>query len=291
MFRINTNTLAINGQRNLFRTANDLSKRMERLTSGLRINRASDDAAGLTVSELMRSQIAGSKQANQNISQALTLLQVADGGLEQVGGMLRRLKELAIQSADGTLNATNRSGISLEAAALIAEIDRIAETTTFNGVSLISSAGSGSTNFTFYLGDGSASIASANQQAGVNIKGINFLADGTGSIGDNLVALTVADFLSQTSAAALVSVADTAVNSVAQIRTELGAFSNRLSRSQINIQTIMENTMNAESVVRDADFAAEASALTRAQILSQSGTAMLQQANFVPQMALQLLQF
>ncbi|MBT3265648.1 flagellin FliC [Candidatus Poribacteria bacterium] len=291
MFRINTNTLAINGQRNLFRTANDLSKRMERLTSGLRINRASDDAAGLTVSELMRSQIAGSKQANQNISQALTLLQVADGGLEQVGGMLRRLKELAIQSADGTLNATNRSGISLEAAALIAEIDRIAETTTFNGVSLISSAGSGSTNFTFYLGDGSASIASANQQAGVNIKGINFLADGTGSIGDNLVALTVADFLSQTSAAALVSVADTAVNSVAQIRTELGAFSNRLSRSQINIQTIMENTANAESIVRDADFAAEASAMTRAQILTQSGISMLSQANLIPQQALSLLQF
>ena len=291
MFRINTNTLAINGQRNLFRTANDLSKRMERLTSGLRINRASDDAAGLTVSELMRSQIAGSKQANQNISQALTLLQVADGGLEQVGGMLRRLKELAIQSADGTLNATNRSGISLEAAALIAEIDRIAETTTFNGVSLISSAGSGSTNFTFYLGDGSASIASANQQAGVNIKGINFLADGTGSIGDNLVALTVADFLSQTSAAAIVSVADTAVNSVAQIRTELGAFSNRLSRSQINIQTIMENTANAESIVRDADFAAEASAMTRAQILTQSGISMLSQANLIPQQALSLLQF
>ena len=291
MFRINTNTLSINGQRNLFRTSADLSKRMERLTSGLRINRASDDAAGLTVSELMRSQIAGSKQASQNISQALTLLQVADGGLEQVGGMLRRLKELAIQSADGTLNATNRSGISLEAQALITEIDRIAETTTFNGVSLISSAGSGSTNFTFYLGDGSASIPSANQQAGVNIKGINFTAAGLGSIGDVAVALPVADFLTQTSAAALVSAADTAVNNVAQIRTELGAFSNRLERSQINIQTIMENTMNAESVVRDADFAAEASALTRAQILSQSGTSMLQQANFVPQMALQLLQF
>jgi len=101
----------------------------------------------------------------------------------------------------------------------------------------------------------------------------------------------VADFLTQTSAAALVAAADSAVNNVAQIRTELGAFSNRLERSQINIQTILENTMNAESIVRDADFAAEASALTRAQILSQSGTSMLQQANFVPQMALQLLQF
>ena len=125
----------------------------------------------------------------------------------------------------------------------------------------------------------------------MNIKGINFLADGTGSIGDNLVALTVADFLSQTSAAALVSVADTAVNSVAQIRTELGAFSNRLSRSQINIQTIMENTANAESIVRDADFAAEASAMTRAQILTQSGISMLSQANLIPQQALSLLQF
>ena len=288
MFRINTNVLSINGQRNLFQTSGDMTKRMERLTSGLRINRAADDAAGLTVSELMRSQIAGSKQANQNISQALTLLQVADGGLEQLGNMLRRLKELAIQSADGTLNDSNRSGISLEAAALVAEIDRIAETTTFNGVSLIATAGA--TAFTFFLGDGSASIDVTQQVAGLSLKGVDFTAAGVGTIGGTAYALTVADFLNQVSAEALVQIADTAVNGIAQIRTEVGAFMNRLERSQINIQSIMENTANAESVVRDADFAAEASALTRAQILVQAGTSMLSQANLVSQSALQLLQ-
>ena len=288
MFRINTNVLSINGQRNLFQTSGDMTKRMERLTSGLRINRAADDAAGLTVSELMRSQIAGSKQANQNISQALTLLQVADGGLEQLGNMLRRLKELAIQSADGTLNDSNRSGISLEAAALVAEIDRIAETTTFNGVSLIATAGA--TAFTFFLGDGSASIDVTQQVAGLSLKGADFTAAGVGTIGGTAYALTVADFLNQVSAEALVQIADTAVNGIAQIRTEVGAFMNRLERSQINIQSIMENTANAESVVRDADFAAEASALTRAQILVQAGTSMLSQANLVSQSALQLLQ-
>jgi flagellin len=288
MFRINTNVLSINGQRNLFQTSGDLSKRMQRLTSGLRINTAADDPAGLTISELMRSQIAGAKVANQNMSQALTLLQVADGGLEQLGGMLRRLKELAIQSADGTLNDTNRSGISLEAAALVAEIDRIAETTTFNGISLIATAGT--TQFTFFLGDGSAAINVSNQIAGLSLKGVDFTAAGVGTIGGSSFVLTVADFLSQVSAEALVQKADLAVNSVAQIRTEIGAFMNRLERSQINIQSIMENTANAESIVRDADFAAEASALTRAQILVQSGSSMLSSANLISQAVLQLLQ-
>ncbi|MAF09366.1 flagellin FliC [Candidatus Poribacteria bacterium] len=288
MFRINTNVLSINSQRNLFQTSGDLSKRMERLTSGLRINTAADDAAGLTVSELMRSQIAGAKQSNQNISQALTLLQVADGGLEQLGNMLRRLKELAIQSADGTLNDTNRSGISLEAAALVAEIDRIAETTTFNGISLIATAGT--TDFTFFLGDGTAAIDVTQQTAGFSMQGVDFTAAGVGTIGGASYVLTVADFLNQVSAEGLVQLADTAVNGVAQIRTEIGAFMNRLEKAQINIQTIMENTHNAESVVRDADFAAEASALTRAQILVQSGSSMLNTANLVSQSALLLLQ-
>ena len=174
MFRINTNVLAINGQRNLFQTSKELNTRMERLSSGLRINHAADDAAGITASETMRSQIAGQMTANDNMSRAITLLQTADSGLEQIGNMLIRLKELAEQSADGTLNASNRSGLSTEAGALVAEIERIASSTTFNGISLIDSAGvTGSrTNLTFYVGDGTSAGGGANMVVGLALKGV-----------------------------------------------------------------------------------------------------------------------
>jgi flagellin len=293
MFRINHNILSINAQTNLFRTSNEMGKAMERLSTGLRINRAADDAAGLTISETMRSQIAGARQANQNISQAITLLQVADGGLDQIGSMLIRLKELATQAADDTLNTSNRSGISAEAQALITEIERIAESTAFNGVQLINSGG-GSVGLTFYIGDGTAPYLStaglAVHTAGLAVRGVEFLPSGLGSIGGSPVNITVADFMTRASAEGLVSVADTAVYTLVSIRTELGAFQNRMERAQANIQTMVENTQNAESVVRDADFAAEASAYTRAQILVQSGASILAQANTLPFTALTLLQ-
>ena len=288
MFRINMNVLAINGQRNLFQTAKDLNTRMERLSSGLRINHAADDAAGITASESMRSQIAGQKTANDNMSRAITLLQTADSGLEQIGNMLIRLKELAEQSADGTLNSDNRSGLSTEAAALIAEIDRIASSTTFNGISLIASAGTlnSTTNLTFYIGDGTSS---SNQVVALALKGVAFGTTGLGSIGNTGFNFTLADFLGQVSAQAMVSNIDTAVTTLATIRTDVGAFQNRIERSQANIQSAMENTQNSESTIRDADFAAEASAMTRAQILAQTGSSMLQQANVLPQLALTLI--
>ena len=289
MYRINHNIMSITGQNNLTRTQGDLAKRMERLSSGLRINRAADDAAGLTVSETMRSQIAGARQANQNISQAITLLQVADGGLDQIGGMIVRLKELATQSADDTLNVSNRSGISVEAQALIVEIERIAESTAFNAVQLINS-GRGTVNLTFFIGDGTTATTVSNHTAGLQVKGVDILSTGIGCVGGQSFLLTVADFMSRNSAEALVFVADTAVNTLANIRTELGAFQNRLERTQANIQTMIQNTQNAESVVRDADFAVEASAFTRAQILVQSGTSILAQANTLPFTALSLLQ-
>ena len=292
MFRINTNVLAINGQRNLFQTAKDLTTRMERLSSGLRINHSSDDAAGITASEAMRSQIAGQKTANDNMSRAITLLQTADSGLEQIGNMLIRLKELAEQSADGTLNQSNRSGLSTEAAALVAEIERIASSTTFNGISLIDSAGTtGSrTNLTFYIGDGTGTTSGSNMVAGLALKGVVFTAAGIGTIGDTTFALTVADFLGQVCAQALVTSIDQAVTTLATIRTDVGAFQNRIERSQANIQSAIENTSRSESSIRDADFALEASAMTRAQIMAQTGASMLSQANVLPQLALSLIQ-
>ncbi len=292
MFRINTNVLSINGQRNLFNTSKDINTRMERLSSGLRINRAADDASGITASEAMRSQLAGLRTANDNASRAIALLQTADSGLEQIGMMLIRLKELAEQSADGTLNQANRSGLSTEAQALILEIDRIASTTTYNGISLIDSAGvaSSRTNLTFYVGDGTPQTSGSDQVIGLALKGVFFNSAGLGSIGDVGFNFTVADFLGQVSAQALVTSIDQAVTNLATIRTDVGAFQNRLERTQENIQATIENTARAESNIRDADFALEASAMTRAQILAQTGASMLSQANVLPQLALSLIQ-
>ena len=285
MFRINTNIASLNAQRNLTNVSNDVSTRLGRLSSGLRINSAADDAAGLTASEAMRAQLTGQRAASDNISRAITLLQTADSGLEQIGNMLVRLKELATQAADDTLNSSNRSGISAEAQALVREIERIAESTNFNGTALINS-GMGSVGLTFFIGDGASGVSSTNQSAGIALKGVDFAASGLGSIGGNPVNITVADFMSRSSAEVLVTAADSAANSIAQIRTEIGAFQNRLERTQSNLQVAIENTANAESTIRDADFASEAAALTRAQILLQAGTSMLAQANMLPQAAL-----
>ncbi len=285
MFRINTNVSAFNTRRVLDGVTKDLGLRLEKLSSGLRINRAADDAAGLTMSETMRAQMAGQIKANENISRAITLLQSADSGLEQIGNMLVRLKELAVQSADDTLNVSNRSGISAEAQALVLEIERIAEATNFNSIALINS-GRGAVALTFFIGDGTATT---NQTAAISLKGVDVASTGIGCIGLTAVNLTVADFMSRASAETLVTAADTAANTVANMRTEIGAFQNRLERSQNNLGIAIENTSNAESNIRDADFAAEAAALTRAQILVQAGSSMLAQATIAPQVALQLL--
>ena len=291
MFRLNTNVLSITAQRALSRVDKDLNTRMQRLSTGLRINQAADDPAGLTASETLRARIAGQKTADDNMSRAIVLLQTADSGLSQIGNILIRLKELAEQSADGTLSDTNRRGISDEAEQLVAEIDRIASTTTFNGISLIDSAGvtQSRTNLTFYVGDGTGDTTGA-MVVGFALKGVAFTATGLGSIGDSAYNLTLADFLGQASAQALVTSIDDAVTTLATIRTDVGAFQNRLERSQADLQSAMENATNSLSTIRDADFATEASALTRAQILSQSGVSMLTQANLVPQLALTLVQ-
>ncbi len=292
MFRLNTNVLALNAQRNLFKASAELQIQMERLSSGLRINRAADDPAGLSMSEGMRAQLAGQRTANDNMSRTITLLQTADSGLEQIGSMLIRLKELAEQAADGTLNQSNRSGLSTEAAALIAEIDRVASSTTFNGISLIDSAGtSGSrTNLTFYVGDGTAASAASTQVIGLALKGVTFTTAGLGCIGDSAFNFTVSDFLGQTSAQALVTSIDAAVTSLAMIRTDVGAFQNRVERSQANIQAAMEQTARSQSTIRDVDFAQAAASFARAQILAQVGAQMLAQANLMPSLALQLIQ-
>lgn len=290
MFRLNTNMNAMTAMNRLRSAGTDAAKRMERLSTGLRINGAGDDAAGLAASEGMRSQLAGQQTAAENIGRAVALLQTADSGLEQIGNLLVRLKELAVQASDGTLTIENRSGISSEAAGLVAEIDRIADATQFNGISLLQSASLGTTgartNLTFFIGDGTAATG---QTAALALKGVQFDTAGVGTVGDVAVAITVGAFLGQTSAALVVTSIDTGIDEIAKIRNDVGALQNRMERSLDNLMLAAENTTNAISTIRDADFAQEATALTRAQLLVQAGTSMLSQANVMPQTALLLL--
>lgn len=296
MFRINTNILAITGNRSLFKTSNDMSKAMQRLSTGLRIVHAQDDAAGLSMSEGMRGQIAAAKQSNRNISQAIAMLQTVDGGYEQIGNMLIRLKELATQAADSTLNGHNRSAIQAEVTQLLDEIERIAQSTTFNGMTLINTSGHGgagaSLAFQFYVGDGSLG-APTYQIITFGMEGVNYVtACGGVFIGGSQTGFVITpdSYGSLSEAANVVDVAQNAIISLASIRTSLGAVVNRLERAQANIQQMIENTANSESIIRDADFATETAALTRAQILVQAGTSLLQQANLLPQNSLLLLQ-
>ncbi len=274
MFRINHNVTATSARRHL--GASDLSTRrsVERLSSGLRINRAADDAAGLFVSEQMRAKIKGLEQANRNVQSAISLFQTAEGGMDQIASMLVRLKELAIASADGTFTDVSRGGVQLEAAALIAEIDRISTTTTFNGQTLLEG-----TSFTFQVGDEGAADNRINITIGPVTAGV--ILEGVSST----------DFGGQLSAIQVVTSIELGVVSLASVRTQVGAAQNRLERTVSNIQVQIENTQNAESIIRDADFASEVASLTRALILVQSGTSVLQQANLLPQNALSLLQF
>ena len=274
MFRINHNMTAMNARRHLGAADIDTRRSTERLSSGLRINRAADDAAGLFVSEQMRAKIKGLEQANRNVQSAISLFQTAEGGMEQIASMLIRLKELAISSADGTYTDVSRSGVQLEVAALLEEIDRISTTTTFNGQSLLEG-----TVFTFQVGD----QGSADNRINITIGPVT-----TGVI---LEGVASADFANQVSAIQVITSIELGVVSLASVRTQVGAAQNRLERTVSNIQVQLENTQNAESVIRDADFASEVASLTRALILVQSGTSVLQQANLLPQNALPLLQF
>ncbi|MDA1190545.1 MAG: flagellin [Candidatus Poribacteria bacterium] len=274
MFRINHNISSLTGQRHLSKSDRMVGEAVERLSSGLRINRAADDAAGLFISEQMRAQIAGMNMAMRNVQNAVSLLQTAEGGMDQMGEMLMRLKELGVQAADGTYTDTNRGAMQLEASALLLEISRISQAVSFNGLSLLQG-----NSFTFQVGDTSGSTSRFNVRLGPV------------TLGSILPGVTSVDWGNQVSAIQVLNSIEFGINSVAAVRTEVGAAQNRLERAFLNLQVQVENTTSAESVIRDADFAAETAALTRALILVQSGTSVLGQANLLPQNALSLIQF
>src|SRR3954453_14252115 len=253
--RVNTNVEAFNAHRNLFQTSMALSKSMEKLSSGLRINRAADDAAGRAISEGMRAQIRGTAQASRNAQDGISLVQTAEGSLNEMHSILQRVRELSIQFANGTLSTSDQAKITAEVAQLTAELVRIRDSSTFNGIALFGNATS--TTVTIQLG--------ANQ----NIDPPN---------NTNRVGVTI-NALSFSTVSMDVTQIDTAITSVSSARSALGAVQNRLEHGVANLGVYEENLTASESRIRDVDVAQEMVNFTRLQILSQSGTAMLAQAN------------
>ncbi|MFQ5449809.1 MAG: flagellin [Nitrospinaceae bacterium] len=282
--RIFNNIASLNAQRILGNNSERLAKSVERIASGIRINRGADDAAGLAISEALRSDIRALRQGIRNGNDGISLINVAEGALNEQSGILIRLRELASQAATGTVGSTERATVQLEFNALRSEIDRIAATTEFNGQKLVdgslaSSVASGS-QILVQVGIDSTSNSRINLNTQINLQSIT--ASG----------LSI-NSLSVTTAAAALTALDTinnAIDTVTQGRGKVGAVQNRLTRSISNLAVTVENLQAAESSIRDADIAEEVALLTRNQILVQAATASVAQANLIPQSVLQLLQ-
>lgn len=274
--RINTNVPSLIAQRNLSNNRDFLDSTLSKLSSGSRINRAGDDAAGLAISESMRAQIRGLGQAQRNAQDGISLVQVAEGALSEVSNILIRLRELSVQASSDTVGDRERGFINVEFQHLLEEIDRIAHSTEFNGVPLLN--GSGST-FEVQIGTGNNPLIDRIKLFDSYGADINIVA-----LGLNLTSAEDKQ-AAQNSLAAI----DSAIKSVTAIRAEFGAMQNRLDAVVRNLMVSRENLSSANSRIRDADIAEESSNLAKAQILMQSGTAVLSQANSSIKVAMQLL--
>jgi flagellin len=272
--RIYNNVEAQSAHRQLQNTNNNLGKAMERLSSGLRINRAGDDAAGLAVSEVMRSKIRGMNVAARNSQDGVSLVQVADSALGTVTEMLQRVRDLAVQAANGTLNDAQRANLDKEVQNILQEIGRVGSDTEFNGVKILAgSVATAASAITLQIGaDGGQSIAFTIATVSTSDLGISGLAVST-----------------QASASAAIASLDSAIAALNTQRANMGAIQNRLEQTINRLGVTAENLQAAESRIRDADMAGEMIFFTKNQILQQSGTAMLAQANQAPQSVLQLL--
>jgi flagellin len=281
--RINHNISSMIGQTALGGQQASLSKSLEKLSTGLRINRASDDAAGLSVSETMRSRIRGMDRAKANAEDGIALLQIAEGATGEINNILQRMRELAIQSATDTMTTTERSYTNKEFGQLLSEITRISGSASYNGMTLLDGAAgsfgvSGGSSSVLHIGAGSSATT---DRLSITVNSMTL-----GALGLNATSTSVS-----TSAVALsaLSLIDTAVKSVNTMRSDMGAYVNRLEFAISNLSNQVYNTQDAESRIRDVDFAKETTEFTRAQILTQSATSMLAQANQVPQGVLGLL--
>jgi flagellin len=277
-FRINTNLDSIIGVNNLTRTNTRLSGNFGRLSSGLRINRAADDAAGLAVSESLRAQIRGLNQAVRNTNDGVSIIQTAEGSLNQIQNNLSRLRELAVQSASGTLGDSDRAFLNTESSALLNEIDRLANVTNFNGRVLLNGAGT--------TGTGTVSV---DVQVGIQNTTNDRVTITVSSARTQALAINTVNLATSSAAQNSLASIDVAISRVSTIRAQIGATQNSLGSALANLQTSVENLSSAESQVRDVDFAAETAALSRNQILQQAGVSVLSQANSGSQAALSLL--
>jgi flagellin len=258
---VNTNIASLNAQRNLERSQNELSTSLQRLSSGLRINSAKDDAAGLYTAEQLTADIRGANQAIRNAADGISFAQVAEGALAEISNNLQRIREIAVQSANGTV--TDRTGLSAEVTQLNAEISRIISSTEFNGTSVL-----GGVSLTFQVGADNGDTVTVTASAAT--------------------APTV-DVSSSSGAATALTTLDSSINSISTLRATFGSIQNRFEAVISNLSSLSENTSAAKSRIVDADFAAETAKLTRAQILQQAGVSIVAQANVLPQSALSLL--
>ena len=275
--RISTNVSSLTGQRHLRDTRQLLDRSLERLSSGYRINRAGDDAAGLAISEKLRAKTRGLIQAQRNASDGVSLIQVAEGGLNEVQSILVRLRELGVQAASDTIGARERRYLDEEFQSLKAEIDRIANSTEFNGTYLLDGTG-GSLDFQINTG-------------GDNILGVDRLGFDAFRLDVNIdkLGLEESNVADKNGAQRCLAFIDGALESVSSVRGELGAIENRLDSTIRNISISVENLTAARSRIKDVDVADESAELAKYNILMQSGVSVLTQANSIPQMALALL--
>ena len=273
---INTNLTSLNAQRNLASSQSSLMTAMQRLSSGLRVNSAKDDAAGLAIAERMNAQVRGMHVAMRNANDAISLSQTAEGAIGKIGDALQRMRELAVQSANGTNNAGDRTNLQTEFSELQNEVSRLVNGTQFNGTLLFD--GSIST-FTFQIGPGTT----VNDT--IDIAGSNLTSNVRDAVG---VALNISG-ATNAGALAAINAIDGAIDQVTTARAVYGAAQNRFETVVTNLQVSAENLTAARSRIMDADFAVETANLSRAQILQQAGNAMVAQANSLPQNVLQLL--
>jgi flagellin len=272
--RIQNNVEAFNAHRQLTGTAAKAAKSMEKLSSGYRINRAADDAAGLAISEKMRAQIGGLAQAQRNAQDGVSLVQTGEGALNEVHSMLQRVRDLKVQYENGTLDSDDKASIVAEVKQLAEEITEIGEKTEFNGITLLDGTGGSGGTISFQVG------ANGGETISVTTKDIAG-ASGTGAI----------DGVSDTASweAVDLDAIDTAINNISSIRSDFGAVQNRLEHRLNNLATYQENLVASESRIRDVDMASEMVNFTKLGILQQAGTSMLAQANQAPQNVLSLL--
>jgi flagellin len=288
--RIATNMQSVNAQRSMTAAVDANQQSMERLASGFRINRAADDAAGLAMSEKMKADIRGLNVAKRNASDGISLIQTAEGSLNEVTNIVARLRELSVQASSDTVSDTERGFLNKEFGQLKDEITRIAGSTEFNGVKLVNGPGGEASEKLLEIQVGKNYDTEVDRsEAPVNVIRLDFNAINVSLGKEGLDLEETADVSNKDSAQKSISILDSALSKISEDRATLGALQNRLSSSINNLGVAIENASAANSRIRDTDFADETAKMTQTAIMKQSGVAVLAQANNVPQMALRLL--